>query len=328
MTDFASFSTGLTSFLPEPAWEPAWAPAPEVHLHTASARRSGVRPAPSRSASSLASAVHQLVESLSERRVPHLDSLRERLQQVEGSWALRELAHALRAVHDAAGAVDFLACRGAQAQAEAFRAQGEAVRAAARRLGSACMVFVGKQASDAAVARLLWLELQNEYRGLEKRVRRGLEWMVDMEHELDARKDATTAEVSQRALQELARRGQALEHRLHLARAFCGAARAARSLGAQVAEQRAALGTVLQEKLRPRGVELQQKLQPLLDAAGQRAVQPAELLAAIDARHQLQVVLTEAGAELMQLESLHKELSAQLAWLQQKAQQASAPSVA
>jgi uncharacterized protein YukE len=315
MTDFAALSPGSMSFSPDSAWNPAAV----LQFRSDDRRRSARAPAAGRSASSLASAVHQLLDAIRDRRVPAIESLRERLQQLEGRWAVRELAHALRALHDATGGIDFLATRGGERHAQVFRDQGDAVGAAARRLGNASAAFAGRQASDAAVARLLWLELQHEYRGLEKRVHRGLEWVVEMEDALQAGQAGASAEVSQRAAQQLVRRAQALEDRLHHARGLCGAARAARSLGAQVAAQRGALGNALQEKVRPRTLALQQTLQPLLEAAGRRPLEAAELLAAIDARHRLQVALTEAGAELIQLEALQHELATQLAWIERKA---------
>lgn len=318
MTDFISLSSiGDPSSFPEPPWA---ASAPPPRRQRPAPPRA---PVPARSVATIAATVHQLLAGLSERRVPRVDQLRQQLQQAECGWDLRETTHALRALHDATGALDFLAGRGGQAKGEEFRQQGVTVGAAARRLGSAAMVFLGKQASDAAVARLLWIDLQLECHELEKRVRKGLGWVVDMEHELAQRQEAATAEVSQRALQELARRCQSLEDRLHLVNGLCGAARAARGLGQQVARQRTAVAASLQDKVRPRGLALQHALQPLLDAAGTRALEAAELLAAIDARHDLQVALTEAGADLLQLQSLQKELDAQLAWMEQKAVQAS-----
>lgn len=315
MTDFIPFSSAAES---SSIMDSSWTSARPARTRAPATRRPAAA-APSSSASSLAAAVHQLLEAITGKRVPRLESLRQRLQQIEGSWNLRSLDEALHALHDATGAIDFLAGRGGAARADEFRRQGAAVGAAARRLGSVSMGIVGKHAADAAVARLLWIDLQLEYRALEKRVRKGLEWMVDMDHELAARRAAATAEVSQKALQELARRGRSLEDRLHLVHGLCGAGRAARSLGDQVGAQRTALCRTLQDKVRPCSLGLQHKLQPLLDAVGARPLEPAELLAAIEARHELQVALTRAGADLLQVDSLQHELAAQLAWIEQKA---------
>jgi hypothetical protein len=318
MTDFAPFSSAAESpGVPDSTWTSS---RPSRQRPGAWMRRATTA-APTRSASSIAAAVGQLLGGMAGRRVPRIETLRQRLQQMESAWSYAELDRALHALHDATGAIDFLAGRGGAQHAQAFRQQGAAVGAAARRLGNASLGLVGKHAAEAAVARLVWIDLQLEYRSLEKRVRKGLEWMVDMDHELAARRVEAVAQVSQDALQELARRGHALEDRLHLVNGLCGAARAARALGEQVAAQRTTLCRTLQDKVRPCSLGLQHRLQPLLDAAGTRALEPAELLAAIEARHELQVALTHAGADLLQAQSLQQELATQLAWMERKAGQ-------
>lgn len=275
--------------------------------------------APAHSAASLAAAVHQLLGAITGKRVPRIETLRLRLQQAETSWRLNELDQALHQLQHATDAIDFLAGRGKAAHIEQFRAQGAALGAAARRLASISMNCVGRHAAEAALARLVWIELQLEARAIDKRVRQALPWLAGLDRQLAARRAATTAEVSQRALQELVRRSQVLENRLHQVQGLCGATRAAGTLGDQVWAQRGVLCRVLQDRVRGASLQLQEQLQPLLEAAGQRPLQPAELIAAIDVRHALQVALTQASAELMQLQSLQQELGSQLAWMERKA---------
>lgn len=273
---------------------------------------------PTRSASSLAAAAHQVLQGLSGKRVPRLGNVRERLQAAEATWDLRELDRTLHALQDASAAVDFLPARGRSFPLAEFRRQAGALGTAARRMATLSLHFVGRHAAETVMTRLLWAELMMESRSIDKRVRQGLNWLRDMEQELATRRAAATAEVSQRALQELGRRGEVLEDKLHLVEGLCGAARASRNLGDQVQAHRAALCNLLQEEVRPTSLKLQHRLQALLDAAEGRHPEPAELLAAIDSRHELEVAVTRSVAELHHLQCLQNELQTQLAWMAQK----------
>jgi len=274
---------------------------------------------PTRSAASLAAAAHQLLQGLVGRRVPRLGNVRERLQNAEASWDLGELDRAMHALQDASAAVDFLPARGRAFPLAEFQRQSGVVGTAARRLGTLAMHFVGRHAAESSVTRLLWAELIMDARSMDKRVLQGLSWLRDMEQELATRRAAATAEVSQRALQELGRRGEVLEDKLHLVQGLCGAARAARSLGDQVQAHRAALCSLLQEEVRPASLKLQHQLEALLEGAEASHPEPADLLVAIDSRHALEVALTRAVAELHHLQCLQNELHTQLAWMAQKA---------
>ncbi|GAB3769036.1 hypothetical protein GCM10028796_33570 [Ramlibacter monticola] len=274
---------------------------------------------PTRSPSSLAAAAQQVLHSLTGKRVPRLGSLRERLQQSEATWSPAELDRALHALQEASAAVDFLPPRGGAFPLAEFHRQCAAVGAAARRLATTALHFIGRHAVDASTTRMLWAELLMESRSIHKRVRHGLAWLRNMEQELALRRQAATAPVSRQALQELARRGEALQDKLHAVEDFCGAARAARSLGTQVLDHRAALCRLLQDEVRPAGLTLQHQLQAMQEVAEARPPEPAELLAAIEARHALEVAVTRAVAELHHLEALQAELDTQLAWMQQKA---------
>ena len=139
-----------------------------------------------------------------------------------------------------------------------------------------------------------------------------------MEQELATRRAAATAEVSLKALQELGRRGEALEDRLHLVQGLCGAARAARSLGDQVQAHRGGLCHLLQEEVRPASLQLQHRLQALAETAEARQPEPAQLLVAIESRHGLEVAITRAIAESRHLAAVQQELATQLAWMEQK----------
>jgi hypothetical protein len=308
MTEFMSTSGPSQSTR---APDPLQRPSREAALRAAA----GSIATPTRSASSLAAAAHEVLQGLAGRRVPRLGNVRERIQHAETGWDLPELDGALRALQAASAALEFLPARGRAFPLAEFQRQAGALGAAARELATTSLRFVSRHAAEGTPTRLLWAELMMEARSIDKRVRQALQWLHDMAQELAVRRRAATAEVSQRALEELGRRGEALADKLHVVQGLCGGARPARSLGDQVQAHRTALCTLLQDEVRPASLKLQHRLQALLAAAAERAPEPAQLLAAIDSRHELEVALTRAGAELQHLHALQGELATQLAWM-------------
>lgn len=300
----------MTEFLPHPQAEA---------LPASRGSTAATRPAAVPSGASLLAAVHQLAEALTSQRVPRIDSLRQRVQHAGHLAGLEELDAALHGVHDDCAELDFLAGRRGQAQAERFRSQGAAVAASAARLASLSLIFVGRHAAEAATTRIAWIELGMECSAADKRAHKGLKLLAQLEEELAGRRAAATAAVTLQALQEFTRRGHRLEERLHQVEGLCGAGRAARSLADQAGLHWAELARVLQDEVRPGCAGLQHFLQPLVQAAGSRALETTELLAAVEAHHALQVALTNAMAELLHLRAVLAELHAQLVWMERKA---------
>lgn len=310
MTDFASESSlaGLSSQAPTMVWgsdsDGSFAPAPP--------------PPPPRSAAALAAATQQLLEALVSKRVPRVDALRRRLQ-VARPESLAEIAHAARLLHDELEHFDFLAGRTGGARAAEFCEHGEAVLAASARLHGIAAGLIERHATDGPIARLLWIELILESDSLRKRVRQGAHWLAQMTRDLATRRAHTTAEVSLAALDELARRGTGLHQRLQLVHRVCGHARSIHLLCEQMAEQRAALCATLQDRIAPAAAGLHAALQPLLEAVRYRPLVPEELMSAIEAQHEMQVGLTQACAQIERLQESDRELTEQLAGMQDKA---------
>lgn len=274
-------------------------------------------PPPPRSAAALAAATHQLLEAIVAKRVPRVDGLRRKLRDARPG-GLGEVDEAVHALHSSIGAVDFLAGRAGGERAADFLRQGAEVAAASRRLQEVSAGFVERHATDGAVARLVWIELVLEADSLRKRVRQGAHWLAQMNRDMALRRAAAVSEVSQRALDELARRGTGLHRRLHTVHRLCGRAHGVHTLCEDMAEQRTALCHTLKAKVRPAAGLLLAALQPLLEAASYRPLVPEELIVAVEARHDVQVCLTQAGAEIIRLQSGDEELSAQLAAMEQK----------
>jgi hypothetical protein len=280
------------------------------------------RPRPegeTRSAASLAAATNQLLEAMVERRVPRLEHARRKLQNTRAGTDLTEIDKAVKLLQVETAALDFLAGRSGGDRSAEFLQQGASLAAAAERFGAASTFFTTQHLTHGSVARLLWIELVLEADSLRKRVRQGARWLAQMDRDLVARRAAATADITHRALEELGRRGQNLHERLHTVHRLCGHARGVHALCEQLAEQRTNLCETLLQRVAPASQALQEALQPLLESAAYRPLVPVELIGAIEARHELQVFLTQAAAEIIRLHGDDRELAEQLAWMEGKA---------
>jgi hypothetical protein len=315
----------MTDYLPESSWSESahphsrdfWEstrPAPfQEHRLTRPSSRVHRRPA-----GALAADVNELLESMARKRVPRLDAVRARLAQARAGMRLEPIEDAVHTLHASTTALDFLGSRSGETAADFVR-QAEALVGASTALRHLGAAFVQRHASEAPVTRLIWIDLALESGSLQKRVRQAARWLAEMDQDLVTRRRASTSDVSSRAIEELARRAQAMHTRVQAVHRLCSHARSVHLVCEQLGQEREALCTTLHDKVAPAGWHLEQELRPLLEVGGYRALVPTELMAAIDARHELQVVLTQAGAQIIRLQEGDAELGAQLSWMEQKA---------
>lgn len=318
----------MTDFMPQSRWSdtPSTAapefwessrPAPNQEANAARPAGRALR----RSAPALAADVNELLESMARKRVPRLDAVRERVVQARTGMELDGVEEALRALHGATTALDFLAGRCGGEQSTDFLRQGEVLAAAMEAVAGLVTPFVERHGSESPVARLVWIDLVLESGSLHKRVRQGAHWLAEMDRDLLVRRKGPNTDVTLRAIEQLARRGAAMHEKLQTAHRLCRQARTVHGLCEQVAAERSALCTQLQAEVLPACKELEQALQPLLHAAGYRALVPTELIGAIDARHTLQVALTQAAAQVAQLRAGEQDIANQLQEMAEKARQ-------
>jgi hypothetical protein len=271
-----------------------------------------------RPAAALAADVNELLESMARKRVPRVDAVRQQLQDARAGMHPGDMEHALHALHAATAAVDFLAGRTGGDRAGDFLRQGDTLAAASARLGRLAADFLQREAVEAPVARLVWINLVLESGSLHKRVRQGAHWLAEMDQDLLHRRKGRHTDVTLRAIDELARRGISMHERLQTVHRFCGHARTVHGLCEDLAAERAALCATLQDRLLPACGRLEEALQPLLHAAAYRALVPIELIVAIDALHELQVMLTQAAAQIVRLEASDRDLALQLTQMEEK----------
>lgn len=316
----------MTDLLLESSWsEPAAHPGPDfwessrpAPLQEQRATRPSQR-AQRRPAAALAADVNELLESMARKRVPRLDAVRNRLQDSRGGIPLASVEQALQALQAATSGVDFLAGRSGGERAGEFVRHGESLAKALAERGVALAEFLQRETTGAPIARLVWIDLVVETASVRKRVRQGAQWLAEMDQDLLHRRRFANSAVTQRAIDELARRAVSMHERLQSVHRLCTQARIVHSLSEQLASQRAALWATLQDRVLPACKRLDEALQPLLHAAAYRALVPTELIVAIEAGHHLQVDLTQAAALIQRLRSLDQDLASELALMQEKA---------
>jgi hypothetical protein len=314
----------MTDFMPESAWaevppppsQDFWEstqPAPVLARQEEGKRRQR------RPAAALGSDVNALLESMGRKRVPRLDAVRVRLQMARSGLQVGTVEYGLQALHDATTRLDFLAGRSGGEKGPLFMQQCGALVEATEAVQTLSAEFLTQHVSRGAVARLLWIEVVIESDSLQKRVRQAARWLAEMDQDLVARRNQATSDVMVRGIEELARRAHQMHERLQTVHRLCGHARSVHKLCEQLQGERTALCTTLQDKVLPSIDRLRHLLEPLLEAAAYRALVPTELIEAIDGRHELQVLLTQAGAQILRLKSGDQELASQLAWMEEKA---------
>lgn len=281
--------------------------------------------APMRSASALLTGVGQLRDRLLRRWVPRLDSLGVQLQEVIICGDLGPLEQTLATLQDTAASLDVLAARTGGPAATELARGCIAVTAASQQLAAHAAELLAYEADATPVVRLLWIELLLEAKGLDQRSRAGLRWLGQVEQELAVRAAMVTAEVSRQAVQALARRGEDLQRDLQSLHELCAQARDVHASCEQLAQDRSALCQTLQQRVQVAGQRLQQTMLPLVCEVDIIMLEPADLMAVVDARHELQVALTQAQAGLERLQESEEQVTAQLAGLATLASQAQQP---
>lgn len=261
-------------------------------------------------AAALIAAVTELADVIARKRAPRMDGLRVRLQRSDGSRELGDLEVALRGLHRAAAELDVLAAREGESAAARLQDQCQVVRDAANRLWTTGAAVLARHTVDTPVARLLWIELMLESQAIEARVHQGREWLAGVEADLQARRAAAPPPVIQRALQQLERRGQGLHQRLQRLAALGASARSVHDECERLVGHRETLCRTLRDQVGPATTRLQESIVPL--AAVRAAQASRELVAVVDARHALQVALTQAAAEVQRLQLCEHEAALQL----------------
>lgn len=300
MTDFAPASSFYGDA--ESGAQASWAAAAEGSPITGAAAGA--------SAASLAASVQRLLDSLVARRVPRIDGVRDALQRVRPLREMAEVVQALKALYAGAAQLDFLHAREGGERGAAFLQQSHVVTVDIQRLWVAGAAYFQRHGTGTAPTEAD-PRLERELRALDRRVRQGMQWLGAMEADLAVRRAASTAEVALRALDELKRRGRLLRQRLQVIEGLVHHTGGALAAAAELSAGHAVFAETLRSRVAPATRRLHAGLQALQDGAGPPGA--AQLLGLVDAAHELQVGLTQAGADVQRLHQADQELGSHLA---------------
>ncbi|MES2634570.1 MAG: hypothetical protein V4669_16490 [Pseudomonadota bacterium] len=178
-----------------------------------------------------------------------------------------------------------------------------------------------KQQQDKAPASdLALLELEVEYKAIEKVQDQGTRWLQDMRNQLKAREAEAADDEARKLIRDDEVRCEILVARLKALREVSAAAQQVHQHGQAAAARRAALAQSLQQGVSARLRNWSASLQEVVSAAQES--QPFTLDAAMESHRELQLAMKDAAADCAQLHSQEKTLAESLSALRRQLQAA------
>jgi hypothetical protein len=277
-----------------------------------------------RSAASPAAWLNQMATDAGHLHVRRLGELRAQLQAQallrDGSPLISELAR----LAEALPRLDFglLQSRGwwarttgkSRSAGTEFAGQFEQIDQVARGMAAQTQALQKEHQEQGTANDLALLELEVEYRAIDKIIEQGTRWLHDMRTQLKARQAAPADPAGQEQIKDDAARCEILVGRLKALRAVSSAAQQAHQHAQSAAARRAALLQLLQQALASGIKTWQGRLSAV--TAGARDSSPAlNVEGAMEAHRELQLCVKQAVADFGQLQGQEKALAQSLAEL-------------
>ena len=272
--------------------------------------------------------LNQMAADAGHQHVKRIGELGEVLQEQATSPELAAIAAQLERLSAALPGLDFslLESRGwwartsgkSRSNSAEFSAQYQQIDEAASSLAVLTGALRQEQQADAALAERALVELEVEYRGVEKIIDQGARWLQDMRTQLKLRQAAAVEVQAQQEVLEDAGRCDILVARLKLLRSLCNAAAQVHELARVTAERRTGLTQTLQQSLASDVKDWQGRLCALAAAAGAGNGPALGLQGPIDTHHELQSGVRKAVAACEQLLVQEQALARSLAALGQQ----------
>lgn len=249
---------------------------------------------------------HQHIRRLEEL----VAELRSQAQQREFATVATDLSH----VAEALPALDFgllqpkgiLARLSGKSRSDAaeFATQFEQVDESARAMGVQAKALQARQAAQVGGTDLALLELEVEFRAIEKIIDQGARWLQDMRNQLKEREAAAGAdEVARQQVNEDLARCEILVARLKSLRTVTSAAQQAHQQAQATAARRAALVQGLQQALNTGLKDWRARIQPIAQEAGEGRTPGAGVDAAMAGHRDLQLCVKQLVADCGQLQA-------------------------
>jgi hypothetical protein len=193
-----------------------------------------------------------------------------------------------------------------------FAAQFAQVDQVARGLSANTQALQKKLQEQASAAELAVLELEVEYRAIDRIIEQGARWLHDMRNQLKTRPAAPADPAGQDQLKDDTARGEVLVTRLKALRAVSSAAQQTHQHAQGAAARRAALLQLLRKALASNLQAWHARLSALAAAAADESSPAISADAAMEAHRELQLSVKQAIADYGQLQGQETALAESL----------------
>ena len=190
-----------------------------------------------------------------------------------------------------------------------FATQFEEVGSEAGELATAAKTLGAGQLADAAQVERVLVELDAEYRAVEKIIDQGALWLQDMRNQIKGREAAATEPQSHRAVLEDSARCDILVDRLKLLRALCNACAPVPEAARALLHRRGLVLQALQQSLAPEVDDWYAVLAPVATAAAEGKSPTESVQPQLDAHKDLLTTLKNAIFACQQLLAQEQELA-------------------
>lgn len=198
-----------------------------------------------------------------------------------------------------------------------FSGQFEQIEEVAQGLAAQTQALQKKQQEQTTAAELSLVELEVEFRAIDKIIDQGARWLQDMRNQLKARQAAAGAddEQARKSIADDAARCEILVARLKLLRAVSAAAMQAHEQALAAAARRSALLQLLQQTLPADVKAWRARLSALSSVAGDSGSPALGLEGPMESHRELQLRVKQAIADCGQLQIQEMALTESLAAL-------------
>jgi hypothetical protein len=190
-----------------------------------------------------------------------------------------------------------------------FAAQFERIEEVTEGLAKQAQALQKKQQDQGTGSELSLVEIEVEYRAIEKILDQGARWLQDMRNQLKARQAAPHDAQAAQSIQDDAARCEILVGRLKALRAVASAAQAAHQQAQAATARRVALLQMLQQALGADVKAWRSRLSALAAAAGDKDSPALSLEGPMEAHRDLQLCVKQAIADCGQLQGQEKALA-------------------
>jgi hypothetical protein len=275
-----------------------------------------------RAPASPAAWLNQMAADAGYAHVRRLGELREEMRRQASRRDFSPITNALTQLAEALPQIDFglLQARGwwarttgrSRSAGAEFAAQFERIEGVARELAKQAQAVHKQQQEQGTAGDLSLVELDVEYRAIEKILDQGARWLQDMRNQLKARQAAPQDAQGEKAIHDDAARCEILVTRLKALRAVASAAQAAHQQAQAANARRAAVLQLLQQALASDVQAWQSRLSVLARSAEDKESPALSLDGPMESHRELQLCVKQAIADCGQLQGQEKALAESL----------------